>query len=234
MKRIIGFVIIFGMIIGTLCSCGNSDTDSESSESKSDSSVSSQSSVAESEKDSEIESSSADHEHEWTKATCTEPRICKICGETKSKALGHNWEPATLTEPKTCKRCGITEGSKLPCPIKLTFASKEIELNKLGFKNEIDYTIKITNIDYEVTDGYEIDDKYQISLSFLCEKTYDKKGNDNMKTAYANYNLIDSEGCIVKQGIFTIDNMKVKDKVKVKEDMYNVSAGDYTVEFIEN
>ena len=51
--------------------------------------------------------------HEWKKATCTEPKTCKLCGETEGKPLGHKWVDATCTEPKTCAVCGETEGKPL-------------------------------------------------------------------------------------------------------------------------
>ena len=53
------------------------------------------------------------HEHVWEDATCTEPRICSVCGETEGEPLGHTWEDATCTEPRTCSVCGETEGEPL-------------------------------------------------------------------------------------------------------------------------
>lgn len=53
------------------------------------------------------------HIHTWTDATCTEPAVCKACGETKGEPKGHDWLDATCTEPKTCRRCGQTEGEPL-------------------------------------------------------------------------------------------------------------------------
>lgn len=47
-------------------------------------------------------------EHEWTEATCLEPRLCEICGETQGSPLGHVWSPATCTEPERCGICGET------------------------------------------------------------------------------------------------------------------------------
>lgn len=51
--------------------------------------------------------------HSYSPATCTKPKICKICGETSGSALGHNYKKATCTVPKTCIRCKKTSGSKL-------------------------------------------------------------------------------------------------------------------------
>ncbi len=51
--------------------------------------------------------------HTWKEATCTEPRTCEVCGETRGKPLGHDWEDADCTEPRTCSRCGETKGKPL-------------------------------------------------------------------------------------------------------------------------
>jgi hypothetical protein len=47
-------------------------------------------------------------------ATCTEPNICSVCGETDGEPLGHAWVDATELAPKTCSACGVTEGDPLP------------------------------------------------------------------------------------------------------------------------
>lgn len=75
--------------------------------------------------------------HSWNKATCTDPKTCKKCGETDGEALGHlydndcdascnrcgetrtvshTWVDATYDAAKTCSKCGATEGSALVCP----------------------------------------------------------------------------------------------------------------------
>ena len=60
----------------------------------------------------------ADHEHDWAKATCTEPKTCKICGATEGEPKGHKVEEwkttrkatctATGTKTGVCERCGET------------------------------------------------------------------------------------------------------------------------------
>lgn len=49
--------------------------------------------------------------HIWTPATCTSPSLCSMCGELGDEATGHNWTDATCTDPKTCLICKTTEGS---------------------------------------------------------------------------------------------------------------------------
>lgn len=49
--------------------------------------------------------------HIWQDATCTDAKICTVCGETEGEALGHAWKAATCVEPKTCTRCSLTEGT---------------------------------------------------------------------------------------------------------------------------
>ena len=48
--------------------------------------------------------------HTWSDATCTTPKTCSVCGETKGEAAGHTWSDTTCTAPKTCSVCGATEG----------------------------------------------------------------------------------------------------------------------------
>ena len=54
---------------------------------------------------------SCGHEHEWKKATCTDPKVCNICGETEGNPSGHSFKKATCKAPKTCSACGKTEGT---------------------------------------------------------------------------------------------------------------------------
>ena len=51
-------------------------------------------------------------DHVWVDATCTEPKICSVCGTTEGEPV-HGWVGATCTEPKTCALCGETEGDPL-------------------------------------------------------------------------------------------------------------------------
>lgn len=54
-----------------------------------------------------------DHTHKWSKATCTAPKTCSVCGATDGDALGHTWKAATCTAVKTCSVCKATEGEAL-------------------------------------------------------------------------------------------------------------------------
>lgn len=45
--------------------------------------------------------------HEWEEATCTEPSVCTVGGETRGEPLGHTaLAEATCTEPSVCGVCG--------------------------------------------------------------------------------------------------------------------------------
>ena len=57
-------------------------------------------------------------EHEWEEATCTEPKTCKLCGETEGEALGHDFSKATFFKAGKCSRCDETEPSGLEDLIK--------------------------------------------------------------------------------------------------------------------
>lgn len=48
--------------------------------------------------------------HSWNKATCTDAKICKLCGAVEGEANGHNWQDATCTSPQHCTVCGETVG----------------------------------------------------------------------------------------------------------------------------
>lgn len=50
--------------------------------------------------------------HEWS-TSCTSPKTCTLCGETKGEAPGHSWQDATCLQPKTCSTCGEIEGEAL-------------------------------------------------------------------------------------------------------------------------
>ena len=50
------------------------------------------------------------HTHQFQGATCTEPKICLICG-LKEGEPQHRWKAATCQEPKTCIACNKTEGT---------------------------------------------------------------------------------------------------------------------------
>ena len=63
------------------------------------------------------------HVHDYSSATCTKPKTCKICGKIEGSAKGHNFVNGV------CSRCGVslndTEGPKItilsinPNPVKL-------------------------------------------------------------------------------------------------------------------
>ncbi len=61
---------------------------------------------------SQATSSTADgHTHQFKGATCTEPKICMICGATEGEPK-HRWIAANCMEPKTCIECN-KKGDKL-------------------------------------------------------------------------------------------------------------------------
>lgn len=46
------------------------------------------------------------HIHSWSDATCTAPKTCRVCGETKGQKLAHTWTPTTCTDASVCSACG--------------------------------------------------------------------------------------------------------------------------------
>ena len=49
--------------------------------------------------------------HIWLDATCTEPKICDVCGAAEGEPAGHAWMENVCL--KTCSACGITEGTSV-------------------------------------------------------------------------------------------------------------------------
>ena len=66
--------------------------------------------------------------HHWLPATCTEPEICTICGETQGTPLGHT------TEIGVCDRCNQNFGK----------GQKKHYLDKFGVETEDAY---ISNVE---------------------------------------------------------------------------------------
>ena len=46
--------------------------------------------------------------HDWTEATCTVAKTCKLCAATEGTPLKHQTSAPTCTEPEKCKVCGFT------------------------------------------------------------------------------------------------------------------------------
>lgn len=51
-------------------------------------------------------------DHDFSAATCTTAKTCKICKESEGEALGHKWNTPTCKTFKTCTRCKKTEPEK--------------------------------------------------------------------------------------------------------------------------
>ncbi len=53
--------------------------------------------------------------HSWNveNPTCTEDKICQLCGELDAEKLGHNWLDATCTDANKCSRCDAEFGEAL-------------------------------------------------------------------------------------------------------------------------
>lgn len=101
-------------------------------------------------------------EHEWVDASCAQPKVCKLCGETEGEVLEHVWKDATCEYPKTCQNCQTTEGEALnhdfaeanfqqPATCKVCghkegeslvpgYAASTIEVHKTELNKEFDFT----------------------------------------------------------------------------------------------
>ena len=89
----------------------------------------------------------AECEHSWIDATCTEPKVCSVCGVTDGCELGHNYAVPVIVEP-TC----VDEGySTLTCE-RCDYYSYYDYLPATGHYFHISETVEPTCVD----DGYSV------------------------------------------------------------------------------
>ena len=67
--------------------------------------------------------------HQWKDATCTEAKVCTVCGKTEGEALGHVIVTDKAVAP-TCTETGLTEGSH--CSVCDEVIKKQEVVNALG------------------------------------------------------------------------------------------------------
>ena len=58
--------------------------------------------------------------HDWTQSTCTQPEICKVCGQTGAAALGHSYGQTVIHKPTPTEQ-GYSEHSCTLCGHRETF-----------------------------------------------------------------------------------------------------------------
>ena len=89
--------------------------------------------------------------HDFADATCTSPKKCKICGVTEGSALKHDFADATCTEPKTCKICGATTGSVLWHNYSVATCTTAAKCSRCGETNgkELGHNYKYISINSE-------------------------------------------------------------------------------------
>ena len=135
--------------------------------------------------------------HKWSNATCVKPQTCKVCNETKGKALGHDPESwSTITKSTctaegekeaVCKRCGKSLVEMIPMtdhtPGEWT-VTKNYKVNRdgtvtpgtqviccTGCQEELEtkqYTIELTNSQKNaVIRAYEEENFWHVSRDYL-------------------------------------------------------------------
>ncbi len=100
-------------------------------------------------------------EHTWQKATCTNPKTCKICGKTEGNPLGHTGGTATCENKAICSRCNKEYGDYATHTYKTTTTKATLSKNgsivkkctvcgDVASKSTIRYvkTIKLSNTSY--------------------------------------------------------------------------------------
>lgn len=106
-----------------------------------------------------------------------------------------------------------------PLPVKkssVVLPSLPATIHDYGIWDDIDTTVIITNITYEI-------DEDDLVLYFTGEKTYDSKGNSYSRSCQVGWKLYDSENYIVDSGTFFSPQIAVGEKFRDEtENAYGV------------
>lgn len=134
-------------------------------------------------------------EHEWSEATCTEPKTCKVCGEKEGyDGLGHEYSEID----GTCTRCGYGVKFIIPnTPITIKhytyFIGKECIIESIKVKR----------------------DRYYYRLDFIIQSTYNEDGNNYSASVHYGWKLYDEDGLVVDSGTAKADGeIAVGEKTK--------------------
>ena len=94
--------------------------------------------------------------------------------------------------------------------INITLPDLPATIQDYSYSDEINATIKITNITYKVDYGYT-------TFYITGEKTYDIEGDDYDRYSSFSWKLYDSEGYVIEDGVFYTPSISVGDKFKDEE-----------------
>lgn len=144
-KRII-FLVMIGILVISLVGCGKTANETKNE------SIQASDEISEPEVENPCEASG----HTWIDATCTESKICSVCGETEGEALGHTLTEANYQQAPTCEVCGETVGE----PLKAFYDGSEYaELNKTyDFESSCNENKEKTSIHKVTFSNYNIFD----------------------------------------------------------------------------
>lgn len=187
-----------------------------------------------------------------TTATCTEAGKatykCSKCGDTYEgdiSALGHKWVEATCKEPKHCSVCGVTEGEKVGhnfvsgvCSfcrkaVIISIPSFPKKVSELKYDGQIESTVEITDISYEVT-SHENGDNF-VEFTICGKKVYDSEGSGISREMSFGYKVYDLNGTVKYSGIFRTTAVSVGESFSrslpyVGMQLNYVPSGEYRLE----
>ncbi len=106
------------------------------------------------ETESDIESDT-EHKHDFSDASCTQPRICKSCGESEGEPLGHSGGTADCQSRAKCEICGEEygdagdhKGGNATCNVR---AECEVCGTQYGKYGECDFSAEVASAEYLVS-----------------------------------------------------------------------------------
>ena len=149
MKNIgIAFVIGIFLIIGVAGASGfsNKEERNEVNSNNTEIAIKNEDNSKKEQEQEKEEQDQEECEHDFGDVECTKNRRCKKC-HIKMDPIGHKWKDATCEEPKICEVCGETEGKPLGHTVKYGECSRcGKQVDNLTYKDN--YAV-VTNSDRE-------------------------------------------------------------------------------------
>lgn len=140
----------------------------------------------------------ASHEHEWSEATCTEPQVCSICGQTQGEALGHDVQEWTVDKEATCSEKGSRSGVCTRCGETVSEDIPKAEHTPGDWEVSKDYSVSSSGT---VTPGEEVIEcsvcgEVIDSREYTVELTTAQKNAMRSATSYLDFMSFSYDGLV--------------------------------------
>ncbi len=113
----------------------------------------------------------------------------------------------------------------------LTLPKLPETLGYYGYKNELKEQIKVTDIKYEFTNGYN--GKVHLYLYFSGTKLFDSRGSGQSNAAKIGWKLYDAYGTVVESGTCYTAGLAMGESFRNQEDkVYSLTPGKYRLEIL--